>query len=382
MSAYWPWPSASFCRSFVSVRLRKSEAPVPRTNTSPMCEMSNRPAAVRTAWCSSMMRVYCTGISQPPNSMSLPPNFWCAANSGVRFNIRFFVGGGWWVVGGRWPASALVESTTRHLHPATCLPPFLRFHLFFGHFQIRQHEMFGELDQLVRAAGVEDGVRQIVNVFLDPIGGDAAAAAGPRVLRVQSRAGDEKVEARVLQLQLVEFIVENDVVGGADAVKNRQLRFQFALRRLAHEGAERRHARTARDADQMFVRLVNRQEFSGGRNDEHFVARLCPIRNARAHLAVALHRGLEEPAVQRAGRERVGSFVAGSVRPVERDELAGLEIGIVTVGPLQPDRLGIRQFHCDLLDLHLGNLFGHKKAPQLRKNPVACKGCRLLTNDE
>ena len=41
-----------------------------------MCEMSNRPAACRTARCSSVMLVYCTGISQPPNSMSLPPNLW------------------------------------------------------------------------------------------------------------------------------------------------------------------------------------------------------------------------------------------------------------------------------------------------------------------
>ena len=32
------------------------------------------PAAVRTAWCSSVMLVYCTGISQPPNSISLPPS--------------------------------------------------------------------------------------------------------------------------------------------------------------------------------------------------------------------------------------------------------------------------------------------------------------------
>src|SRR4051812_3075661 len=34
-----------------------------------------------------MMLVYCTGISQPPNSTSRPPSFWCSLNSGVRFNI-------------------------------------------------------------------------------------------------------------------------------------------------------------------------------------------------------------------------------------------------------------------------------------------------------
>ena len=47
----------------------------PLTVTSPMCEMSKMPAAFRTAACSSMMDVYCTGISQPPNSMSFPPCF-------------------------------------------------------------------------------------------------------------------------------------------------------------------------------------------------------------------------------------------------------------------------------------------------------------------
>ena len=30
--------------------------------------MSNSPAAVRTAWCSSTMLVYCTGMSQPAKS--------------------------------------------------------------------------------------------------------------------------------------------------------------------------------------------------------------------------------------------------------------------------------------------------------------------------
>jgi len=34
------------------------------------------PADLRTARCSSVMLVYCTGISQPPNSMSLPPSLW------------------------------------------------------------------------------------------------------------------------------------------------------------------------------------------------------------------------------------------------------------------------------------------------------------------
>src|SRR5437660_6506057 len=227
---YWPLPAVSSRTSLVSVWFRKVSACGPLTTTSPMCEISKRPAAVRTAWCSSMMLVYCTGISQPPNSMSLPPSFWCASESGVRLSIKLF----------RVPRSAF----------RVCSAPFLRLDLFLRHFHFSQHQMLGELHQFVRAAGVENSVREIVNVFLDPFGGDAAAPSGPGILRVQPRAGDKEVELRVLQLQLVELVVEDDVVGRAHAVKNRDLRFQLALRPLAHEGPERRHARTARDADQ------------------------------------------------------------------------------------------------------------------------------------
>src|SRR6266404_324227 len=50
--------------------------------------MSKIPAALRTARCSSIILVYWTGISQPPNSMSLAPSFWWAEKSGVRFIFR------------------------------------------------------------------------------------------------------------------------------------------------------------------------------------------------------------------------------------------------------------------------------------------------------
>ena len=35
---------------------------------------SNRPTALRTAWCSSMMPEYWTGMSQPPKSTILAPD--------------------------------------------------------------------------------------------------------------------------------------------------------------------------------------------------------------------------------------------------------------------------------------------------------------------
>src|SRR6185312_13366715 len=53
-----------------------------------MCEISKMPAAFRTARCSSVMLVYCTGISQPPNSINFPPSFWCVAKRQVRFNMK------------------------------------------------------------------------------------------------------------------------------------------------------------------------------------------------------------------------------------------------------------------------------------------------------
>src|ERR1035437_8225204 len=87
---YWPSPGASLRMSFVRTEFRNSAAPAPLTVTSPICEMSKMPAALRTARCSLVMLVYCTGISQPPNSMSLPPSFWCAAKSEVRFNMILF----------------------------------------------------------------------------------------------------------------------------------------------------------------------------------------------------------------------------------------------------------------------------------------------------
>ena len=45
----------------------RASASGPPKLTRAMCEMSNSPAAVRTALCSAAMPAYCTGMSQPPN---------------------------------------------------------------------------------------------------------------------------------------------------------------------------------------------------------------------------------------------------------------------------------------------------------------------------
>ncbi len=55
----------------------------PRISISPMWLTSNRPTALRTAWCSSMTPEYWTGMSQPPKSTILAPRARWTALSGV-----------------------------------------------------------------------------------------------------------------------------------------------------------------------------------------------------------------------------------------------------------------------------------------------------------
>ena len=81
---YSPWPGINRAASLVIRRCTDSSAPGPKTSTSPMWETSNRPAAVRTAWCSSTMPAYCTGISQPPNSTIRAPAARCTSYRLVR----------------------------------------------------------------------------------------------------------------------------------------------------------------------------------------------------------------------------------------------------------------------------------------------------------
>ena len=58
---------------------RNTAAPGPSNRSRPMCEMSMMPAAVRVAWCSSMIEVYWTGMAQPANSTMRAP--WAACQS-------------------------------------------------------------------------------------------------------------------------------------------------------------------------------------------------------------------------------------------------------------------------------------------------------------
>ena len=66
----------------------------PKNCSRPMCEMSNTPTALRVAWCSAAIDVYCTGIDQPAKSTIRPPCATCQSWSGVRARAVVMVIGG------------------------------------------------------------------------------------------------------------------------------------------------------------------------------------------------------------------------------------------------------------------------------------------------
>src|SRR5579871_2096831 len=221
IKVYWPSPGPILRMSFVKTELRKSDATAPLTVISPMCEISKIPAAFRTARCSSVILVYCTGISQPSKSTSLAPNFWCAAKRGVRFNMN--------------------EECRRNKESST---PLLSFHLGFGHAKF-ENNTFCEFNQSRRAAGVENGFSQIPRMLFKPRSVNSAAPPGPSVVGHQAGAGDVEFEMGILFFELSEFVVENDVVRRSNTVQDRDSRLEFSPRGLAHKSAERRDTRTA-----------------------------------------------------------------------------------------------------------------------------------------
>ena len=71
---YWARPMARLAGSDTSAAASASPASGPTTYSSPMCDRSNSPTRWRTVRCSSMIELYWTGISQPPNSISRAPS--------------------------------------------------------------------------------------------------------------------------------------------------------------------------------------------------------------------------------------------------------------------------------------------------------------------
>src|ERR1041384_7523401 len=136
-----------------------------------MCEMSKAPPARRTARCSSTMLEYWTGISQPPNSMSLPPSLWCAEKSGVRFsdmrrNLQCAV-----------------------IRKRSLLTPLLEPQLLLRQSHFAQHELLGAFDECVGAARIKNRVRAVITSdFSHPIRRDASAPSRPWIALGQPRA--------------------------------------------------------------------------------------------------------------------------------------------------------------------------------------------------
>ena len=79
---YWARPIARLGGSVTSAAASAAPASGPSTYSSPMCDRSNRPTRSRTVRCSSMIELYWTGMSQPPNSISRAPSSRCASVSG------------------------------------------------------------------------------------------------------------------------------------------------------------------------------------------------------------------------------------------------------------------------------------------------------------
>src|SRR5215204_3963698 len=148
-----------------------------------MWEMSKMPAAFRTARCSSTMLEYCTGISHPPNSISLPPSFWCAAKIGERLSdMRRKFSSGWTGANENYSSAPLFEAE-----------------LVLGQAQVVQDEMLRAVDERVGPAGVKHAVRHVgAGHFLDPLRRDAPAAARPGIGFAKARAGDVKLELGIV----------------------------------------------------------------------------------------------------------------------------------------------------------------------------------------
>jgi hypothetical protein len=263
--------------------------------------------------------------------------------------------------------------------PARTLSPLFSLHLLFCDAEF-ENKCLGKFHQGVRAASVKNGIGQIANMMLDPGCINAPAAARPIVLRLGTGAGYVEFEMRILFFQLAKFSVENDVLGLAYAVKDGDFGVQFPARSFANESTEWRHAGASGHTNQMLV--INGQKFSDRRDDKELIALLGPIHDARAHLAVAFDGDFVEAAIEGAGRKRISAFVIGRIRPINRDELAGLELGIMTVGPFKANSLGIGQFHHCRFDGHLENFFGHKNfsAWNLVKTEIHGKRYKYVTD--
>src|SRR4029077_6847802 len=91
ISVYIACMGSSDAMSLVRIPWRQSAAFSPWTMRRPMCDTSNRPAALRTAKCSSRIELYCWGISQPPKSTIRPPRETRREDRGVRFSALFAV---------------------------------------------------------------------------------------------------------------------------------------------------------------------------------------------------------------------------------------------------------------------------------------------------
>lgn len=119
--------------------------------------------------------------------------------------------------------------------------PLLGAHLLFRDLHFLDNEFFGELDEFIRAARIENGVRLVADVLADVIGVDASVASipnsGETFFRSRAGAGDVKFEVRI-RPQFLKFVAEDDVFGHAHAIENRDFCFRALHIAKSNEAAE------------------------------------------------------------------------------------------------------------------------------------------------
>ena len=82
------------------------------------------------------------------------------------------------------------------------------------------------------------------------------------ILVPQACTGHMESEIWVILFQLTELMIKNNIVCRSHAVEDSDLCLQVAAGRLSYIATKRRHARAARYAYQMLVRLIDWQEFA------------------------------------------------------------------------------------------------------------------------
>ena len=163
----------------------------------------------------------------------------------------------------------------------------------------------------------------------------------------------------VFSLEGGEFIPENDVLRGANAVQQSHLGSHFALRRFSCEPSKRSDSGASSDADQVLIRFENREESPHRRYHMKLLPLFCPVHHACAHFSISLDGNFIEPAIESGGGKGISTFVFGAVRPKKGNELSCFMDGFVIFGPLESQGFGVFKLPSDFFNFHEDDILRH-----------------------